>query len=225
MGQATFSQAIYLALTGRLPSEPVGRLLDAIFVSSLDHGASPPSTLAARTAASTGAPINAALAAGLLSINRHHGGAVEDCMRLIHEGCILAQQEQITPDEAAARLVAVYRQAKKRLPGFGHRLHTDDPRTARLLELAQAANVAGAAVTMLLALADAVSQQGRALPINVDGALAAVLLDLAVPPELGNTFFMMARLPGLVAHVYEEMTRQRPMRRIHPTDHDYDGPE
>lgn len=78
MGRTTFSQAIYLALTGRLPSEPVGRLLDAIFVSSIDHGASPPSALAARTAASTGAPFNAAIAAGLLSINKHHGGAVED---------------------------------------------------------------------------------------------------------------------------------------------------
>jgi citrate synthase/citryl-CoA lyase len=34
---------------------------------------------------------------------------------------------------------------------------------------------------------------------------------------------MMARVPGLVAHVYEEQTRERPMRRIHPTDHEYDG--
>src|SRR5690606_34731992 len=83
MGHTTFSGAIYLALTGEMPSADLGRLLDAIFVSSIDHGASPPSALAARTAASTGAPFNAAIAAGLLSINKHHGGAVEDCMRLI----------------------------------------------------------------------------------------------------------------------------------------------
>ncbi len=63
MGEITFSQAIYLALTGNLPTEPVGRLLDAIFVSSIDHGASPPSALAARTSASTGAPFNAAISA------------------------------------------------------------------------------------------------------------------------------------------------------------------
>lgn len=225
MGQTTFSQAIYLALTGKLPSEPVGRLLDAIFVSSIDHGASPPSALAARTAASTGAPFNAAIAAGLLSINKHHGGAVEDCMRVIGRALDMARGETLSPAEAADQLVSEYRAAKKRLPGFGHRLHTHDPRTARLLDLAAEAGVSGEAVAMVGALAEAIARGlGRTLPINVDGAMAAVLLDLGIPPELGNTFFMMARVPGLVAQVYEEATRERPMRRIHPTDHDYDGP-
>ena len=57
MGRITFSQAIYLALKGELPSEKVGRLIDAILVSSIDHGATPPSVLAARTVASTGADL------------------------------------------------------------------------------------------------------------------------------------------------------------------------
>jgi succinyl-CoA synthetase alpha subunit len=225
MGKATFSQAIYLALTGKLPTEAVGRLLDAIFVSSIDHGASPPSALAARTSASTGAPFNAAIAAGLLSINKHHGGAVEDCMRMIQAALAIAREETISLAEAAERLAEKYRSEKKRLPGFGHRIHTNDPRTARLIDLAHEADVAGLAVVMIHALADAVAKQGRVPPINVDGAMAAVLLDIGIPPELGNTFFMIARVPGLVAHVYEEATRQRPMRQIHPTDHDYDGPE
>jgi citrate synthase len=42
---------------------------------------------------------------------------------------------------------------------------------------------------------------------------------------LADAFFMMARVPGLVAHIYEEKTRYKPMRRIHPTDVEYDGPE
>lgn len=226
MGDVTFSQAIYLALTGELPAAAVGRLLDTIFVSSIDHGASPPSALAARTAASTGAPFNAAIAAGLLSINQHHGGAVEDCMRMILAALDIARRENLNPAEAAARQVAAYREQKKRLPGFGHRIHTHDPRTARLMKLAAEARIAGEALAMVEALAAAVeAQMGRALPVNVDGAIGALLLDMGIPPELGNTFFMMARVPGLVAQVHEEMTRERPMRRIHPTDHDYDGPE
>jgi len=225
MGQVSFSQAIYLALTGKLPSEPVGRLLDAIFVSSIDHGASPPSALAARTSASTGAPFNAAIAAGLLSINKHHGGAVEDCMRLIQAALNMAKSDNLSPSEAADRLVASYHEQKKRLPGFGHRLHTHDPRTTRLLDIAAESGTAGEAVTMVQALAVSIARQmGRAFPVNVDGAMAAVLLDIGIPLELGNTFFLIARVPGLVAHVYEEATRERPMRRIHPTDHDYDGP-
>lgn len=51
-----------------------------------------------------------------------------------------------------------------------------------------------------------------------------MLVDLGMPSALANTFFMMARLPGLVAHIHEEQTRERPMRPIHPTDHEYDGP-
>ena len=60
--------------------------------------------------------------------------------------------------------------------------------------------------------------------IRTNGALAALLVDLGFPPELGNAFFIVARVTGLAAHVNEEMTGQRPMRRIHPTDHAYDGP-
>ena len=223
MGQISFSQAIYLAIMGTLPTPDVGKILDAIFVASIDHGATPPSALAARTSASTGAPFNAAVAVGLLSINKHHGGAVEDSMRMLLRGLALVESENFSPVEAAKQLVAAYKAEKKRLPGFGHRIHIDDPRTKRLLSMAQELGVAGAAVTMVTAIAEVIAHSGRTLPVNVDGAMAALLLDLGIPPELGNAFFMMARVPGLVAHVYEEATRERPMRRIHPTDHEYDG--
>ncbi len=225
MGRVSFAEAVYLALTGELPAPGVSRLLDAMLVSSIDHGATPPSALAARTAASTGAPLNAAVAAGVLSINRHHGGAIEDCMGVINEAFKLAEENNLDIELAAAGLVALYRREKKRMAGFGHRVHTADPRTARLFALAEEVGVAGRGVAMLRALEAAlVADTGRKLPINVDGAIAALLIDLGVPSALANAFFIMARVPGLVAHVYEEQTRQRPMRAIDPTDHEYDGP-
>jgi citrate synthase len=223
MGRVTFAEAIYLALVGELPSLEVGRLVDAILVASVDHGATPPSTLAARTAASTGAPLNAALAAGLLSINRHHGGAVEGCMRLIMQVVDSAADGDLAG--TASTLVAAQRAEGKRMPGFGHRLHSADPRVARLFALAEEARIAGRGVAVVQLLAEALAaQSGRALPINVDGALAAILFDLGLAPELANAFFMLARVPGLVAHIREEQTRERPVRPIHPTDHEYDGP-
>ena len=82
MGRISFAQAIFLVLTGEMPSPEVGKLVDAIFVSSVDHGASPPSVLSARTVASTGAELNAAIASGVLAISRYHGGAIEEGMRL-----------------------------------------------------------------------------------------------------------------------------------------------
>ncbi|MCH8876037.1 MAG: citryl-CoA lyase [Chloroflexi bacterium] len=225
MGRVTMSQAVYLALTGELPTPEVGNLLDAILVSSIDHGATPPCALAARTAASTGAPLNAAVAAGLLSINRYHGGAIEDCMAVLEAGMDRARETGSEFAKVAGELVQEHRDAKKRIAGLGHRIHTEDPRTRRLFALADEAGIAAEGVEMIQALREAMAASGKGLPINVDGAIAALLIDMEMPRAIGNAFFMMARVPGLVAQVHEEQIRERPMRRIHPTDHVYDGPE
>jgi citrate synthase len=224
MGKITFAQAIFLALRGELPSPDVGRLIDAILVSSIDHGVTPPSALAARTVASTGAPLNAAVAAGVLSINGFHGGAIFDCMAILQQLIHRTQSSDQLIDEAAEALIDEYKAQKKRIAGLGHRIHTSDPRTARLFTLAEEVGVSGLGVRAMQALADGYARRGKSLPINVDGAIAALLVDLDVPRELANAFFIMARVPGLVAHVYEEQTGQRPMRHIHPTNHTYDGP-
>jgi citrate synthase len=224
MGQVTFAQAIFLALTGELPPLSVAKLLDAMLVSSIDHGATPPSTLAARTAISTGAPLNAALATGILSINRFHGAAVYDCMGVLEDGLRLVKETGKSMDIAARELLADYQSNKKRVAGFGHRIHTSDPRTAKLFSLASELGVADEGVAMIKALQKGFLDSGKDLPINVDGAIAALLIDLKMPRDLANAFFIMARVPGLVAHIHEEQTRERPMRRIHPSDHVYDGP-
>ncbi len=67
MGRIGFGSAVYLILRGELPDEKVGRLMDAILVSSIDHGVTPPSTLAARNVASTGGGLSGAAASGILS--------------------------------------------------------------------------------------------------------------------------------------------------------------
>jgi len=225
MGRVTFAQAIFLALKSELPSPHVGRLLDAMLVSSIDHGVTPPSVLAARTAVSTGAQLNAAIAVGVLSINRHHGGAIFDCMGILQEGLQRAAEGNKSLDAVAGDLIAEYQTKKRRIAGLGHRIHSTDPRTDRLFSLAEELEVAGDGVAMIRALQDALSSTGKNLPINVDGAIAALLVDLDMPRELANAFFIMARVPGLVAHIHEERMRERPMRHIHPTDHEYDGPE
>lgn len=225
MGNISFPQAVYLAIKGELPTPQIGKMIDALLVSSIDHGATPPSTLAAITVASTGASINDSLASGILAISRLHGGAIEGCMEIIQKAVDDAEKSSKSMPDAAEELVAQYRQAKKRMLGFGHRIHTADPRTARLYSLAEELGIAGKYIEMAKCLEQALEKSlEKKLPINVDGAIASVLLELGIPSELGNTFFIMARLPGLVAHIYEEKAKMRPMRRIHPTDHEYDGP-
>jgi len=226
IGCVPFSHMMYLAIKGELPPENVGRLMDAMLVSSVDHGATPPSALAAMTVASTGAPLNAALASGILAISEFHGGAIEKCMETLLAAGRRVEERGESVEAAAEGVVAEASARKERLSGFGHRYHTKDPRTARLFELAGEYGLAGRYVEMARAIEAALEKQaGRVLPINVDGAIAALLCELEFPPMLANSFFILARVPGLVAHIYEEKTRQRPMRRIHPTDHEYDGPE
>src|SRR6266581_7049628 len=224
MGRVSFGAAVYLILTGELPSTALARLMDAILVSSIDHGATPPSALAARTVASTGATLSASVAAGIMSINRHHGGAIEDCARQLKAITDRAARESISLEEAATRTLAMMRESGERMAGFGHRLHTKDPRTARLFELAREAGVEGVHMQAARAVEKAFAAAKKSLPINVDGAIGAILADLGMDPAAFNGIFMIARTPGLIAHVIEEQTREKPMRRIDPLNHGYDGP-
>jgi citrate synthase len=225
MGRISFGEMVYLLLKGELPSPQVGRLMDAIMVTSVDHGATPPSALAARTVASGGAPLTTAIAGGIMTINRHHGGAIEGCMNVLRELVAYRHEQGLDSETAARKKMAEFRAAKIRVPGYGHRVHTDDPRTRRLFALTEEAGVAGEYIEMGHALRQAMKESlGRDLPMNVDGAIAAVLCELGFPPELGNGFFAISRTVGLTAQVYEEVSRERPMRRIDPTAHEYDGP-
>jgi citrate synthase len=224
IGNISFSQAVFLAIQGELPSRKQAKMIDAMLVSSIDHGVTPPSCLSARTIASAGAPLNAALAGGILAISKHHGGAIEECMKMIQGAVRRKKDTNETEGEIAAVLIREYKGRNERLPGFGHRIHTRDPRTIKLFQIASDLGIAGEHVGMAKAIEDAIEQDsGKRLPINVDGAIGTLLCEMNFPPELANAFFMLARLPGLVAHVYEEQTRMRPMRYINPKDHEYDG--
>jgi citrate synthase len=113
-------------------------------------------------------------------------------------------------------------------PGFGHRFHRTDPRATRLLQIAHELEVDHEYTQFLRALELALSRHaglaGRGLPINVDGAIAAVTGDLGLAPEVADALLIISRVPGLAAHVLEEQRRERPMREIDPKAHRYDGP-
>lgn len=226
MGRVPFAHVVYLVLKGELPSAAQGRVMDALLVASVDHGATPPSALAARTVASGGAPLSTGIAAGIMTINQHHGGAIEGCMRVLLE--TVAQQKERGQDtqSAAQDVMTRYRQAHKRIPGYGHRIHKADPRTAKLFAIAAESGIAGEYVAMGQAIRQAMlATLGKDLPMNVDGAIAALLCEMEFPPEMGNGLFAIARSVGLTAHVFDEIVNQRAMRRISPTEHTYNGPE
>ena len=226
MGRLGFAEAVYLLLMGELPTPAIGRMLNAVLVSSIDHGVTPPSTLAARNVATTGAPLKDCVAAGILAFGPHHGGDIESCMRFLDGGLTLMRGGQ-TEKQAADVIVEECVAQNIEPPGFGHRYHTKDPRAARLFQMALELEVEGEHVRLIRATERAIeshaSHFGRPLPVNVDGAIAAISADLGFAYELGNAIFLISRLPGLIAHAHEERLRQSPMRQIDPKDSDYDG--
>lgn len=226
IGRVSFPCVLYLLFTGELPDPKIATLIDALMVASIDHGAGAPSALAARTAASGGAPLSAAAAAGLLTLGRFHGAAVEDSMQALMRVVELAEGNADKLDFAADRMVAEWRQAGRRVAGFGHRQHKKlDPRLERLFALAAEAEVTGRHLGAAHAVARALKRSSsKDLPINIDGATAAILCEIGFPSSLSNALFMVARLAGILAHANEEITRMPPMRRIDPVDHGYDGP-
>ena len=220
MGEKSFADVVYLILKGELPSEAEAKMMDAILTSSVDHGVTPPSSLAARTVMSGGNPLNAAVAGGILTIGDTHGGAIEQCARILQEWA----GKPGDPDQTAASLLEDLSSRNRRMPGFGHRLHKTDPRTVRLFALADQLNFSGKHQTLAKAIESRFAEEGKALPINVDGAIGAVISDMGFDWRLGKGFFIISRTVGLVAHAYEELTRQKPMRKLGITDYEYDGP-
>ena len=226
MGRLSFAEAVYLLLMGELPTMAIGRMLNAVLVSSIDHGVTPPSTLAARNVATSGAPLKDSVASGILAFGPHHGGDIETCMRFLDSGLALVRAGK-SPQQAAEVLVDQSLRSGEVPPGFGHRFHTRDPRAARLFQMALELELEGEHVRLIRAVERALEARkedhGRPLPVNVDGAIAAICADLGFAFELGNAVFLISRLPGLIAHAHEERARQDPMRQIDPKDHDYDG--
>jgi len=226
MGRLSFAEAVYLLLMGELPTPAIGRMLNAVLISSIDHGVTPPSTLAARNVATSGAPLKDCVAAGILGFGPHHGGDIESCMRFLDSGLSLVRTG-LTVQQAADTIVEQCAAANEAPPGFGHRFHTRDPRAARLFQMALELELEGEHVRLIRvcerALEGYKERFERPLPVNVDGAIAAISADLGFAYELGNAIFLISRLPGLIAHAHEERTQQAPMRQIDPKDNDYDG--
>jgi citryl-CoA lyase len=209
----SFVDGIFLLLGERLPKKNERELLDTILLACVEHGVEAPSGFVPRVVASTGNPMNAALAAGVLSIGDWHGGAVEQCAKILQSGV------------SAEGLVDYALTAKERIPGYGHKIYKDkDPRAEYIIAKAKKLKLGGKYFQKAVKIRELLKKNGKALPLNIDGALAAAMSELGFDWRLGKTLFILGRMPGMIAHAREEMLREKPYRRFEEEDVDYDGP-
>jgi len=231
IGRVRFPDMIWLMLRGELPSRGQSDLLEAAMVPGVDHGPHAPSIAIARMAVTCGLPVNGAMASAINVLDDIHGGAGQQCMELYREIDAEAGKDG---DLAAAATAVIERHraaGEKIVPGFGHRFHPVDPRTAPLFALVAKAEAAGVVSGRFAAIGHAVEAaisalKSRHIPMNIDGITAVIFCELGFEPELGRGLFALSRAVGILAHAWEQKQRGRrimgPMPREIP--YRYSGP-
>ena len=212
MGTISFPEMIYLLIKGELPSQDQVRMLQAVLISFCDHGVTPPSTQAARLMASAGSPVNACLAGGILAFGENHAGAIEIAMKMLQEGKKLKENSEIPIEDLADKLINSFLDNNKKVPGFGHRYHKEDPRAPRLMELSKEYNCFGKHSELVLTMQNLMFER-KGIKMNIDGANAAILSDIGFSWRVGCGLFIIGRIPGILAHD-EEKTNETPFRKI-----------
>ena len=211
----SFVQTIFLLLKKALPNADQEKMCNALFTAVIDHGPGTASAMNARISASAGNNIHSSLAAGILGFGARHGVAVQDAMTFFYD---MEKVEHITGH------VKTMKEQKTYAPGFGHKIFTTDPRTEALFSVAKETSIFGNycafAETMHKEL-NAISS--KPLPINVDGAIAAILCDMDFSPIEGNAIFLIGRVPGLLAHCIEQTQSKEGILRTSEDDIEYIG--
>lgn len=203
IGRVDFTSYFWLLLTGVMPDARQKALADAALCAIAEHGLVPSVVAARMTYAAAPEAFQGAVAAGLLGCGSVVLGSAETAGRF-YAGLV---EQGGDPRAAALAAVRDLRASKQVVPGFGHPQHAaGDPRALRLFELARELGVAGAHCAMVDTIAEVLPEAiGRSLPVNVNGAIPAVLLDAGFPLAALKGISLLARTASLVAHLTEEV--------------------
>ena len=220
--EISFSGMMFLMLQGHKPTPTQARVLDALLVASMEHGIAPPS-MVARCFASYGTSIQAAISSGINAFGVRMGGLGEQMAKFMVDTLADIAEGPVPGDEQlqsrATRLVAEIIARGERVPGFGIPLHREDPRATKVLGVAKQHGTFGLygrfAEAMEVELAKA--RGGRAVPMNLDGVGAAVILDLGFHWRSTRMFLLTPRSVSFGTHFLEEQEQDSTWRHI-PAD-------
>lgn len=202
LGEKTFTEAFYFIVTGRELTPGEAKIFDSALIILMDHGITPMALVARMVENAVPTDIQIPVAAGIMMVGNRFAGTMAGC------GQILQDCKAQDGDNRAwlAAKADEYRAQKRFMPGFGHPYYKpDDPRAARLFEIARANGAKGEYIELVQILGEEVDRAaGRHLTLNVTGALGAVLSEISFPVEVMRACSVVGRAAGLVAHVLEE---------------------
>jgi 2-methylcitrate synthase len=173
------------------------------------------STFTARTIASTLSDFYSAVGGGIGALRGHlHGGANEAAMELI---------AQFSSAEEAE--TAIHRMLKNKdlIMGFGHRVYTEaDPRNRVIKEWSRKLSEESSDMTMfdVSERIENIMWDEKHLFPNLDFYSASVYNLLGIPTPLFTPLFVMSRITGWAAHIFE----QRGNNKLIRPSADYLGP-
>lgn len=202
-------------LTGKTPSELHKQVMHCSLILYAEHEFNA-STFAARVCASTLSDIHSCVTGAIGTLRGPlHGGANEAAMEMI--------ENWQTPEEAESNILQMLAN-KDKIMGFGHAIYREsDPRNALIKRWSKTLSEA-VGDTHLYAVSErveAVMKREKGLFCNADFFHASAYHFMDIPTKLFTPIFVMSRLTGWAAHVFE----QRANNRIIRPSADYDGPE
>jgi citrate synthase len=221
---ASWSDVQFLTIVGRRPTEAERKVFDAIMISAVDGGFMSAMAVAARYAASGGATVSGGVSAGVATAGYHTASPQRGAEMLleIRQG---REPSEITAEDVVPA-IKLRLERGERIAGLGHPVHkTWDPRTEGLRAVAESVGMADGNLRVM----DLVQQEteritGKTLPLNVDGAMAALMLDMGIGGEEMLAINILASVTGISAHVIEEIRTGVPLRIVLEHDLEYTLP-
>lgn len=204
IGKTDFTDYFFLLMMGTDPTPDQRFFVNALLVAIAEHGLVPSVQAARMTYAAGPEAIQGAVAAGLLGSGSVVLGSSEVAGHFLH-GLVAANADAAQ----VAERIREMRARKAAIPGFGHPQHSGgDPRANVLLKLADERGLNGPYIRMLRTVKRVLPEAlGRALPININGAIPAILLEIGFPVSTLKSISILARTAGLLAHLREEAER------------------
>ncbi len=179
----------------RLVSPVEAEIIKRIVILSADHGPCVSGALVTIIAACAGIQMAQAVAAGMIMIGPRFGGAVTGAGKWFSH----AVKNNMTVDE----FLAYMKENVGPVPGIGHRVKSvrnPDKRVKELISYVKSTGIPTPHLDFALAVEEKTTAKKDTLILNVDGTMAAVLVDLSFPVESLNGFFILSRTIGLIGH-------------------------